>query len=308
MSKENANHAVRIVIASAAVILFAFGTFFDLPAEQAVYHPNQPAALVFTVLGYYLFFGPFEFLTGALCRQLMHLAATRTKRILSLAICSYIGISTAVLGGMGLVSDSVLGLLFPEVEFTFLRCFLIGVIVFCPLVALGMLLNGDRADKATVYCLILLLGILTLSFFGQVLFTSVTNRPRYRITLLGLEELTFRPWYTPLRDAAQLSARYALKSDALRSFFSGHAMDAVLNLAIFPAFALVFPGLQTKERFLKLAALLLIPPIAFSRMVLGAHYLSDVSAGMLCGLLLVILYEAGAASVKARHRSEPCRD
>ena len=295
---------VYILIASAAGILFAAGTFFDLPAAQAVYRPNQPAALVFTVLGFILFFGSFEFLTGALCRQLMQLTESRTKRILTLAVCGYVGLSTAVLGGLGLVSDSVLGLLFPSVEFSFLHCALIGVLVFLPLVILGMCLNGKQADKTAVYSLILLLGILTLSFFGQMLFTSLTSRPRYRITQLGLEGLTFLPWYAHLQDAALLSERYALKGDALRSFFSGHAMDAVLNLAIFPAFALMIPGLQTKKRHLELAAAVLILPIAFSRMVLGAHYLSDIGAGMLCGLLLVILYEAGAAKITSRHPAE----
>ncbi|MBR3678918.1 MAG: phosphatase PAP2 family protein [Oscillospiraceae bacterium] len=48
---------------------------------------------------------------------------------------------------------------------------------------------------------------------------------------------------------------------------------------------------KRKERFLQITAFVLIPPIAFSRMVLGAHYLSDISAGMLCGLGFVILYE-----------------
>nr|MCR5717892.1 phosphatase PAP2 family protein [Oscillospiraceae bacterium] len=84
---------------------------------------------------------------------------------------------------------------------------------------------------------------------------------------------------------------YSLKSDALRSFFSGHALDAVLNLVIFPAFSMVCTRLQQKKRELQIAALVLIPPIVFSRMVLGAHYLSDVSAGMLCGLGFVLLYE-----------------
>ena len=278
-----------LVIAVLSGILFAVGSLYDLPIAEAVYRPQYPLALAFTVLGYLLFFGPFQLLTGALCRQLMNLSQTRSKRILSAVVCCYAGLSTAVLGGMGLVSDSVIGLQFPETEFTFLRCVLIGVIVFYPPVLLGMLLNKQQADKNTVYCILILLGIMALSFFGHAIFTGLYSRPRYRITQLGLDGLTFLPWYAPLQDAAFFKESYSLKSDALRSFFSGHALDAVLNLAIFPAISLVW--LQGKERLLQCIALVLIPPIVFSRMVLGAHYLSDVSAGMLCGLGFVVLYE-----------------
>ena len=282
---------VYLGIAVLSVILFIVGSFYDLPIAQAVYRSNHPAALVFTVIGYYVFFGTFEIMTGTLCKQILNLTKSKVKRILILIVCSYTGLSTAVLGSMGLVSDSVLGLCFPDVTFTFWHSVFIGLIFLYPLVFLGMLLNGKRAEPSTVRGLLLLLCIMTVSFFGHAGFTALYSRPRFRITQQGLEGLNFQPWYAPLQSASVYSKTYNLKSDALRSFFSGHALDSVLNLAIFPAFSMVCTRLQKKKRELQIAALVLIPPIVFSRMVLGAHYLSDVSAGMLCGLGFVVLYE-----------------
>ena len=293
-----AKRTAYVVIAVLAGVLFVGGSVYDLPAAQAVYRLNDPAALAFSVAGVYLFFGSFEFLTGGLCRQLMHLAKSRTKRILSVVICCYLGLSTAVLGAAALTSDSVIGLLFPEVAFTFPHCVLVGLIGFYPLLFLGMLLNGRRGDPAAVRKLILLLGLMTLTFFAHLLLTCLWSRPRFRITLLGYDGLGFLPWYRPLQNAAFYKTGYGLEGDALRSFFSGHALDAVLNLVILPAFSLVLPKLQGKERLLQWTALLLILPIAFSRMVLGAHYLSDVSAGSLCGLGYVLLYELLAARIR----------
>ena len=283
--------SVYAVIAALSVILFVVGSFCDLPIAVAVYRPNQPVALVFTVLGYVLFFGTFQLLTGALFRQLLHLAQTRIKRILSIVICSYTALSTAVLGGAGMVSDSVIGLLFPDMTFGFRHTVLIGLVLFIPPMIVGMLMNGEQAKKRIAFNMIILLVIMAVSFFGHVIFTSLYSRPRFRITHSGFEGLTFMPWYEPLANAAYYSETNHLKSDALRSFFSGHSLDAVLNLAIFPALAQTFPILKDKERLLQITALGLIVPIALSRMVLGAHYLSDISAGMLCGLGFVILYE-----------------
>ena len=287
------------ITAILSVMFFAAGSFWDAPIAQTIYRPQQPAALVFTVLGYVLFFGAFQFLTGALCRQLMHLAQTRLKRILSAVLCGYTGLSTAVLGGMGLVSDSVLGLQFPDTDFSFLHCMLIGLAVFFPPVLLGMLLNGKQADKTAVRSLLILLVLMAVTFFGHSLFTGLYCRPRYRITQLGLDGLPFLPWYAPLQNPGALTETYHLKSDALRSFFSGHALDAMLNLAVFPAFSLVLPQLRGKERLLQYIALVLAVPIILSRMVLGAHYLSDVSAGALCGLGFVLLYEKLTAEKNA---------
>lgn len=289
---------IYLGIAGLSVILFIIGSFYDLPIAQAVYRPNHPAALVFSVIGLYLFFGAFEVMAGSLCRQLLNLTKSKAKRILILIVCSYTGFSTAVLGSMGLVSDSVLGLCFPDVTFTFWHNVVIGLIVFYPLVFLGMLMNGKRAEPSTIHCLLLLLCILTLTFFGQIGFSELYCRPRFRITQLGCEELHFQPWYAPLQNATVYKETYHLKSDALRSFFSGHALDAVLNLAIFPAFAMVFTRLEDNKCELQIAAFVLIPLIVFSRMVLGAHYLSDVSAGMLCVLGFVVLYEFLAARLK----------
>ncbi len=282
---------VYLVIAALSVILFTVGSFCDQTIAAAVYRPNQPAALVFTILGYVLFFGTFQLLTGALFRQLLLLSQTRIKRILCTFICCYTSISTAVLGGAGLISDSVIGLLFPNTAFGFRHTVCIGLLLFLPPVILGMFMNGKQAKKHLAYTILILLVIMAVSFFGQVIFSSLYSRPRFRITQSGLEGLGFTPWYEPIDNAAFFSETYHLKSDALRSFFSGHALDAVLNLAIFPALAQTFPIWKEKERFLQITAFVLIPPIAFSRMVLGAHYLSDISAGMLCGLGFVILYE-----------------
>ena len=182
---------VYIVIAVLSVILFVVGSFCDQTIAETVYRPNQPVALVFTILGYILFFDTFQLLTGALLRQLLNLSQTRIKRILSIVICCYTGLSTAVLGGMGIISDSVIGLLFSDTTFVFWQEVLIGIVLFMPPMIFGMIMNGKQAEKRLTFSILCLLVIMAVSFFGHVIFTSLYSRPRFRITQNGFDGLVF---------------------------------------------------------------------------------------------------------------------
>ncbi|HVE30718.1 MAG TPA: phosphatase PAP2 family protein, partial [Mycobacteriales bacterium] len=73
-----------------------------------------------------------------------------------------------------------------------------------------------------------------------------------------------------------------------RSFPSGHALTSTVGCAVL--LLLVTPLLRRRRRVVAIAAAILIPlVVAFARVGLGVHYLSDVVAGELLGLGWVVL-------------------
>ncbi len=86
------------------------------------------------------------------------------------------------------------------------------------------------------------------------------------------------------------------------SFPSGHAAK---SLALALPFVLIVPAGGVAMRLIKLALLLIASLVCYSRIVLGAHYLSDVLAGAALALACVPIAMAAANAVYARGKVTP---
>ena len=59
---------------------------------------------------------------------------------------------------------------------------------------------------------------------------------------------------------------------------------------ILPSLSWIFPKLKDKQILLILVGFVFGVAIMLTRIILGAHYLSDVSAGAIIGILLSLVY------------------
>jgi undecaprenyl-diphosphatase len=119
-------------------------------------------------------------------------------------------------------------------------------------------------------------------------------------TLAGdlLKELLGRP-----RPIAELAGRLnAAGRHGSPSFPSGHAAK---SLALALPFALIVPAGSVVVRLVKLALLLVASLVCYSRIVLGAHYLSDVLAGAALALACVPVAVAAANAIYRRGKAGP---
>jgi len=131
---------------------------------------------------------------------------------------------------------------------------------------------------------------MTVALFFLWTVKSIFMRPRYRITLMGYEGIGFVQCFDVFGEGKGLKELYHLASDDLASFFSGHAMNAVMGMVIMPCYAHVFERLKGKERYLSAVSAGIAIPVMISRIVLGDHYLSDISVGSLVGILFCSLF------------------
>lgn len=136
---------------------------------------------------------------------------------------------------------------------------------------------------------------LVIACAGQVLLVQVIKhfwgRPRY-FFLVSQDTVQFQPW--TMLDTTQKTAALAsgaLDSDFFKSFPSGHTA-AGANMLCLVVLPLYCKSLRKGLPWIFILAVVYTLVLAFSRMVLGAHFLSDVSAGFLVSLIVFwISYE-----------------
>ena len=271
------------------IIALVIGSFYDLDIARKVYLPNNIFAVVISVIGLYLYYGSLVFFLGVLCKQLT-LFVKKKLAVIPIVI-TYItfAMSTSTYGGVAFLSDSVCGLLISSFGNSICECFAIGMIMFFPLFISGMIVNKKRCDKKVIKDLMIMLSIMTVAIFCSNIMKYIVMRPRFRIILENYEGITFVPWYRLIENGRKLKKLYHLASDDMASFFSGHAMNSMMGMMIYPAYSYVFDKLKGKEKQLKIYAVIITIPITFSRMILGDHYLSDVAVGAIVGIVMCLI-------------------
>ena len=100
----------------------------------------------------------------------------------------------------------------------------------------------------------------------------------------------FIPWYKPFSNHLYYIENLGIDKGEFRSFPSGHAILSMTMVIILQAFTWFYETLKKKRLFFGVLGLIFALIIIFSRLSLGSHYLSDVSAGAFISSLLALLY------------------
>ncbi len=142
---------------------------------------------------------------------------------------------------------------------------------------------------------------------------AVWYRPRYRLIYDGYSGIAypktlFREWYEPGKGLA-----YSLKDkvmdggrDQFTSFPSGHSYGSMVGLLFFyiPSLNKKLENNQMVKDIVLVVAILFSLVVGFSRIIYGAHYLSDVAFGCLIATFITfivpIIYSKVENYVKAR--------
>lgn len=139
-------------------------------------------------------------------------------------------------------------------------------------------IKTDNPRKAVAFSLFVLM-MWILSFLMMNGFKFLWHRPRWRyiVTLEGDPDQYFVPVYI-LGCNGDLSSNFA-------SFPSGHTINAIGVISI-SLLGYAFPQFDKSSFFLRLFAYIWAILCAISRIIVGAHFATDVTAGFLLGFLL----------------------
>lgn len=279
---------IYVVMLSLFAGMLLIGTFYDKEIAEAVYLPHNVVATVLTMTGVYPFFTAVVFLMGALSQRVIHSGKGRIIQVVLCAVCALVAIFVGFIGAAALVDKDCLGGILPSLNRNIPVIFVLSLIVEYPLFIVGYKL-AQRSDDALLSKRIIgLIVIIFITYTLMRLLKTSFNRPRYRIAAMGYEGIGFVPWFTPFSGVSGLMTEFGLDRNEFNSFPSGHSVFGISTIYILLSLTWFFPKLRDKRIVLCTAGLLFGVVIMLTRMVLGAHYLSDVSAGAIIGTVLVL--------------------
>lgn len=275
------------MMAAVFALLMLAGTFCDETLARTLYTPGNVPATLITTLGIYPFTGAAVLFLGVACERVARADRSTISKLVSGGVFVAVALFAGFMGSRSLLDADCLGGIFPGLDKNYAAIGGVFLVCMCPLFYVGWRLatrNDDPGLQKQAVCFVL---VLLGAFAFMQLSKGIFNRPRFRSVALGLEGVNFVPWYhiSPKPDA--LMAQYGLAANEFRSFPSGHAILSTCSIAVLLAFTKLVPSLRGKETTLCWAGFGFAVVIMFTRMLLGAHYLSDVSAGALIGLLFV---------------------
>lgn len=261
----------KIVFLTGIVLLLIF-TFADLQISMAV--AVKPAiARILEILGEI----PFTLLAALGCALLVRFRNRRSlpKNIAALFGGSVLFLLFSVMGGF--MTWNYLRRNFGDVPAA--AAVVIALVIAAAAIGIALQVPAENREKALRYAATALLYFLLVIIVMNSLKT-IWGRMRFREMTDPLHEFT--RWY-------QICGRGKF-DDAFASFPSGHSMNSagVILMILLPD---LIPALGDKEKMLRIFAYIWCVTVGFSRVLMGAHFASDVTIGVMLSLLLFeILY------------------
>lgn len=274
-----------IVLYSLIALGIIFGSFFDLQIDQALYSPHNGFGVFMAALGENTIYLALGFLGGLLLNFELKRDTLLWRRILLIVIGLGATAFGVYYGGKAIISINAYNI--PDKWYVGYPIALVAVL---GAYAGGFFFGGRCDNPHAIRDAVSLIVVFFVAYLTTNLIKSLNARPRFR-WLVGETEGAyassldyFHNWWS----SASAFRDEVLKVDAglaeeFKSFPSGHvtsAMAAVVILSYLPRFD---SKLMKWQNLFFLLGVAYVVIEAFSRMLIGAHFLSDVSFAALIG-------------------------
>lgn len=258
------------------LITFVLGSFLDLQLSEAIFSKNNTFGLIMSIVGTLIGYSCLAFCGGGL----FGLALTK-KYCTVVKVFLYIGAVVAFGLGVFFAGREFFG---PN-GFYYEDMKWLGYVITIPFMCVTGFLGFYVAKKSDNGYLLNVLLVLMVCIFmslipGVTLLKSVFHRPRFRTLSDPLfPEITFHNWWERCKNYKDLMSLYNLTSEEFKSFPSGHAGATLVTCMTLVFAPLYNEKLKKYHLVFFYSALVLTLLVCFARILVGAHFLSDVSMG-----------------------------
>lgn len=291
MSKEQRSLLMRGMgaFAAALAVLLIVGTIFDYQIAQVVYAPNNPLVIFVSTLGLVPMAYPACLLLGVLAQRSLASKKSKPLCVAGAVLCA----ALALLFG-ALITKALLSVLegfggIFEYELPGVVRMGIGAVAGAGLCALGFRAGKANDAKDLARNVLIVVVALAATFALVEIVKIFMSRPRPRLLFAGYEGIEFCPWYQQFSGAEKFMDAYGIGKDAFKSFPSGHSLQAAALLTAYYGLSLVYPRLQQKLSLALAVSIVFALVVMACRMILGAHFLSDVSVGALLSVVAFLV-------------------
>lgn len=276
----------RWIVFPVGIALLFIATLFDLQISLAVYGKNLFSA-VFEIVGEI----PITFL-ALLGAVILLRSRSKKNKAVNIALAAAYSLLAALFAFMlGFMTTNYINENIARALPSFVPV-IIGAAGLVGAILLARGISEENARAAVTFAILAVVYLLLIVIVMNAL-KSVWGRMRMREMTDPLSQFT--PWYI-ITSRGGFDNRYA-------SFPSGHSMNSagVILLLMLPPF---MPKLRGREKLLRGVAYAWALVVGFSRVVAGAHFSTDVIAGILLSLMLFEAARAVITKLRAKTAME----
>ena len=271
-------------VAIVAVILafcLLVGSFFDYQISSALFNSSSLFGRFIEAAGEL----PFELTASIAGVMLVRSARPDSKASKWLA-------ALGILINVGLVGYEIIGSLHVGGKLIAFQLVLTFTLVIVANVIAYRLTRDTDPDDLTRWALMVLAVWAAQAIILNVIVKPLWSRPRMRVIEVT-PGLNFQPWWVIGNPDKWSYIAAGVIKDGFKSFASGHTAHAAIGLMLAGLPAAAFKEKPSRRRVVFWTTAAVSVLVAFGRIVIGAHFLSDVS----CGFALVLALECLAARI-----------
>lgn len=279
------NRKIYIIPLTVFTIGIILGSLFDLQVSSALYSSKDVFGLAMASFGHWVGYSFLALMAGFIFRSGLKEKVTWQKICeIALGVVGYF--ASTWLAGKEV--SSVNGYNTPELKWLWV---IVCGVLFAAIFFFGNIYGKKNENKAIILALFILVVFMMIELIpvSQIL-KSLVRRPRYRVVANDAYgyQASFTNWWETFKGFDDLLAANPTAdhfSEHFRSFPSGHAGVAGIMMFGLPYLTLIEEKLKGKEFLLFIIGFIFTLLMCLSRIIVGAHYLSDVSFG---GLFMTI--------------------
>lgn len=277
---QSAKHLVSvqnsfILLALLALCLVA-GSLVDYPLSCALINQQNPFGLLLAAYGHFPAFAAIS-LAGVL-----FICTYSREKPMTSALLALLGVSLNAICLFAMVHTPLryLSLSIPV-------AIIIGVslLVLVNVVLLFVLRGATHGQLQRFGAF--LLAFVVAQFIVVYIIKIVWSRPRMRM-IVSTDGATFQPWWVIGSEQKDGLMATGIAAEEFKSFPSGHTACAACAMALV-ALPAIKPALARWSNVLFWASALIPALVAISRIIMGAHFLTDVTMGFTTTFLILLV-------------------
>ena len=257
-------------------IMMILGSLWDFPISCRLYDQTNPFGLFFAA------FGEYPAALGVCAAGSLLLTAARRTHGIRSGLLIMAGIWLVLLGVS--LASSLPGRYLPLPDGL---PQLIGITASLLTVYIISRLSRSADQKTILRVSTAILMVIALDYLLVNLLKLLWARPRMRLAAAD-SRVGFIPWWRPDPSLRSMLLPTGIGADEFKSFPSGHTANAsaLMLLCLLPELR---PRLSPRRPLLFTVGFVWTALVALSRIIMGAHYLTDTAAGFAIGLSVLVL-------------------